>query len=287
MSRRHPTFALVTGCGQGGIGEALVREYAKHNMHPIATILPSESSVHLAEADITWFYLDVTSEESIVALKKSVQDLTGGQLDILVNNAGILYTMPAVDTDVGSVQHMFDVNVFGPMRMVRHFHGMLITARGTIVNIGSIGGVVPYVYNSAYNASKAALHHWSNTLRVEMSPFHVKVLTIILGEVGTNILKGDRDRQLPKESYFSPLAAEFQQHVQRTPLAPDRFEYAQNIVSQSLRASPPIWFWYGPATRFIRLLDIFAPRRTWDYLLWGIFNLKKLKLSMEHRHGTG
>ncbi|PHH90749.1 hypothetical protein CDD83_2745 [Cordyceps sp. RAO-2017] len=69
---------------------------------------------------------------------------------------------------------MFDVNLFGPMQMVHHFHDMIIRAAGTIVNIGSIGGVVP----ASYNASKAALHHWSNTLRLEMSPFNVKVITV-------------------------------------------------------------------------------------------------------------
>ena len=56
------------------------------------------------------------------------------------------YTMTAIDTDVDAVRRMFEVNVFGPMRMVHHFHGMLIQAAGTIVNIGSIGGVVPYMY---------------------------------------------------------------------------------------------------------------------------------------------
>ena len=54
--------------------------------------------------------------------------------------------MPAIDTDVASVQRMFDVNLFGPMRMVHHFHDLLIEAAGTIVNIGSIGGISPYVY---------------------------------------------------------------------------------------------------------------------------------------------
>lgn len=78
--------------------------------------------------------------------------------------------MPAIDTDVTEVQRMFDVNVFGPMRMVHHFHDMLIRSAGTIVNIGSVGGIVPYVYGASYNATKAALQHWSNTLRVEMAP---------------------------------------------------------------------------------------------------------------------
>lgn len=104
--------------------------------------------------------------------------------------------MTGIDTDVKAVQKMFDVNVFGPMRMVRTFHPFLIGAQGTIVNIGSVGGIVPYVYGCAsnsshdcariktvenrplilvlcaasYNATKAALHHWGNTLRVEMAP---------------------------------------------------------------------------------------------------------------------
>jgi 1-acylglycerone phosphate reductase len=78
--------------------------------------------------------------------------------------------MTAIDTDVAAVQRMFDVNLFGPMRMVHHFHDMLIKSEGVIVNIGSIGGVIPYLYGASYNATKAGLAHWSNTLRIEMSP---------------------------------------------------------------------------------------------------------------------
>lgn len=54
--------------------------------------------------------------------------------------------MPAIDTNVKAVQHMFNVNVFGPMRMVHHFHDMLIRSSGTIMNMSSIGAVIPYVF---------------------------------------------------------------------------------------------------------------------------------------------
>ena len=54
--------------------------------------------------------------------------------------------MPAIDTDAEMVQKMFDVNVFGPIRMVHVFHPLLIKSQGTIVNIGSVGGLVPYMY---------------------------------------------------------------------------------------------------------------------------------------------
>lgn len=163
--------------------------------------------------------------------------------------------MTAVDTDVKQVEKMFAVNVFGPMRMVNVFHHELIASKGKVVNISSIGGICPYLYGAAYNASKAALIHWGNTLRVEMLPFEcvptlifgtnanghsrVKVVNIISGEVGTNILKNDFNRKLPEgidllratsdgfkppliqitntDSVYSPMADAFQAHVKRTP----------------------------------------------------------------------
>ncbi|KAI0430784.1 hypothetical protein F5Y09DRAFT_306868 [Xylaria sp. FL1042] len=279
---KNQKFALVTGCGKGGIGEALVKEYTKRGVHAIATVLPNESHDHLTQAGITWFPLDVTIEESVIDLKKNILAIAGDCLDILVNNAGICYTMTAIDTDVESVKRMFNVNVFGPMQLVHNFHDMIIKACGTIVNIGSIGGVVPYMYGASYNASKAALQHWSNTLRLEMSPFNVKVITVISGEVGTNILKNDVHRKLPEGSYYSPLAEEFKKHVQRTPKATDRFEYAANVVAQSLKSSPSAWFWYGGSSGIIRFFDMFAPRTFWDFFFYRDFNLEKVRTA--HRN---
>ncbi|KAI1125348.1 hypothetical protein F5Y10DRAFT_247213 [Nemania abortiva] len=275
---REKKFALVTGCGRGGIGEALVTEYTRRGVHAIATVLPNEASDHLSEKGITFFPLDVTVEKSIENLEASVKELTGGYLDILVNCAGIAYTMTAIDTDVSAVQRMFDINLFGPMRMVRTFHSMIIQAKGTIANIGSIGGIIPFVYGASYNASKAALHHWGNTLRVEMAPFDVKVITVISGEVSTNILKSDAHRTLPEGSYYSPLSENFQKHVTRTPPgATDRFKYATNVVAQTLVSSPSAWYWYGSFTTLTRFYDTFAWRTIWDGIMWRIFDLAKLK----------
>ena len=58
--------------------------------------------------------------------------------------------MTAADSEVHEVEKMFAVNVFGPMRMVRFFHRMLVAAKGNIVNIGSVGGIVPYIYGGTH-----------------------------------------------------------------------------------------------------------------------------------------
>lgn len=274
MSER---YVLVTGCGPGGIGEALVLEFQRRGLTVIATLLPDEAREELELNDIICLDLDVTSAESVQMLRKTVDKLTGGRLDVLVNNAGICYTMTAIDTDVKKVQAMFDVNVFGPMRMVHEFHPLLVKAQGTIVNIGSVGGLVPYTYGSSYNASKAALHHWGDTVRVEMAPLDVKVLTIISGNIGTNILKHDAHRTLPPNSYYSPLASEFQEHVRRKPKTTHRSTYAKNVVSQCLKTSPPAWFWFGETTTLVRLVDTIGFRTLWDIILWPVFNLGKLR----------
>lgn len=124
----------------------------------------------------------------MLTIPRGICKFKNGKCNHKLSQFEIGYTMTAIDTDVNAVQKMFDVNVFGPMRMVHHFHDALIKSTGTIVNIGSIGGIIPYVYGcesccpwslkslvhlnlASYNASKAALHHWSSTLRVEMAPF--------------------------------------------------------------------------------------------------------------------
>jgi 1-acylglycerone phosphate reductase len=70
---------------------------------------------------------------------------------------------------------------------------------------------------ASYNATKAALHHWGNTLRVEMKPLGVTVVNIISGEIGTNILKRDQGRKLPAGSFYEPLQEDFSKHCNRTP----------------------------------------------------------------------
>jgi NAD(P)-dependent dehydrogenase (short-subunit alcohol dehydrogenase family) len=54
--------------------------------------------------------------------------------------------MTAIDTDVKQVERMFNVNVFGPMRMLARFHPSLVNAKGLMINIGSVGGIVPFTY---------------------------------------------------------------------------------------------------------------------------------------------
>ncbi|KAL4942699.1 hypothetical protein BDV06DRAFT_211603 [Aspergillus oleicola] len=272
QKQNHTPSVLITGCGKGGIGHALAVEFQRKGHLVFTTLLPHEPHDHLTGIGITAVSADVTSDLDMKSLRDLISKETGGQLDFL--NIG--YTMTAIDTDVKEVEKMFAVNVFGPMRMVHVFHPLLIRAQGKVVNIGSVGGIVPYVYGSSYNAGKAALHHWGNTLRVELKPFGVDVVNIISGEIGTNILKRDRGRQLPKDSFYAPLAEEFENHVGRTPKTTPPHQYARAVVAEVTKQNPRIWFWTGATSSLVWFGDTLLPRWIWDWLFTREFQLGRL-----------
>jgi 1-acylglycerone phosphate reductase len=85
------------------------------------------------------------------------------------------YSLPATDITMNQVRKLFDVNVFGVMNMCQTFVPLLRASTylsgARILNIGSVVGIMPAPFEAAYNASKAAIHSYGDTLRVELEPF--------------------------------------------------------------------------------------------------------------------
>lgn len=141
-----PKSILITGCSRGGIGAALALNLAKAGHHVFATArtpskIPEELSVL---SNVTVVPLDVTSASSIAqAVKAVAEDHHGpGRLDVLVNNSGVAYSMPILDMDVDKAQRLYDTNVWGPVRCVQAFSGLLIASRGRVVNVSTVGAVL-------------------------------------------------------------------------------------------------------------------------------------------------
>lgn len=97
------------------------------------------------------------------------------------------YQSPAVENSLNRTKALFDVNIFGVMAMTQEFTPFLVASNqrqpsgseaARIVMIGSLAAVCPTPFYSAYNASKAALLQYSNTLRIELEPFGIRVITV-------------------------------------------------------------------------------------------------------------
>ncbi|KAH7025361.1 short chain dehydrogenase/reductase [Macrophomina phaseolina] len=292
MAREVPRYVLITGCSPGGIGFALAQEFAKKGFTIIATARSSAAldalqTCPFAESVIP-FELDVTSADSISRLRRAVEALlatAGGALAFLVNNAGMSYSMPALHLDDARTAQVFETNTFGAMRMCTAFAPLMIASGrgGTIVQIGSVAGIVPYVFGSAYNASKAALHAYSDTLRLELAPFGVAVVVACTGGVRSNI--SARPRSIPASPSFYPKAVReafsAQRYSQAGGMSAER--YAESLVRQLLarrgRGPRSGWIWEGGKAWAVWALHTFFPRLVMDVIFSRMYGLSKMERS--------
>ncbi|KAH9206255.1 hypothetical protein DL95DRAFT_528489 [Leptodontidium sp. 2 PMI_412] len=269
---------LITGCSPGGIGHALAREFHAKGLHVIATARTKEAIQDLEAMGMSTLGLEVTSKESIAEARMQVEKLTGGKLDILVNNAGRNCTLPALEVDLDDARACFETNLFAIIALTQSFIPFLIASKGLILNIGSVAAIVPYVFGSVYNASKAALHSYSQTLRLELEPFDVRVLVVITGGVQSRIAR--TERVLSEDSLYLDISGDFQRrvkHSQDGAMATD--VYARGVVSEALKPAWRMkkWLWRGNKSVLVWFVDTWLGRWAFDWVLPGMFGLRRLK----------
>ncbi|TVY27965.1 NADPH-dependent 1-acyldihydroxyacetone phosphate reductase [Lachnellula hyalina] len=252
---------LITGCAPGGIGNAMAREFHSKGLHVIATARNLGQITDLSEMGMSTLALDVTDSASIEAAKVDVEALTGGGLDILVNNAGRNLTLPALDVPLDEARHTFETNFFSIIALTQTFTPLLISSSPSLIlNIGSVAAIVPYAFGSVYGASKAALHSWSNTLRVELEPYGVRVMVVVTGGVRSRIAR--THRELPEGSLYMDVEKEFQRRLTHSQEgAMDAGVYAERVVREALRECPKKWFWEGNRARLIRMFGLVRLKR--------------------------
>ncbi len=86
--------------------------------------------------------------------------------------------MPLLDVDLSEARKVFDTNVFGLLATTQSFAPLLLATKGKVVNISSVAQFVPVPWLGIYNTSKAAVAMMSDTLRLELAPFGVRVINV-------------------------------------------------------------------------------------------------------------
>jgi NAD(P)-dependent dehydrogenase (short-subunit alcohol dehydrogenase family) len=184
---------LVTGA-TAGIGRFLSLDLARRGHRVFATGRRADALESLKkEAEeqgikIVPVVLDVTDESTIEAAAKTVHEACGGALDVLINNAGYGQAGPLAEMDDKTLRRQFDTNVFGVMSVTRAFLPLMMHQRaGTIINVSSTGGLLTAPMMGAYHASKYALEAMSDALRMELSPFGIRVVVVEPGPIKSEI----------------------------------------------------------------------------------------------------
>jgi 3-oxoacyl-[acyl-carrier protein] reductase len=190
--------ALVTGGGRG-IGANIARELAAAGAHVTVTgRTPEEVEAVAQEAGGRALVGDVSRREDVQRWFSEV-----GVPDVLVNNAGIAPDEDAAwEIDVDEWWHVFEVNVLGVFLCCRAaIPKMLEGGRGRIVNVASGAAYLPGSKSTAYSASKAAVHRFSETLANQLEGRGVYVFSISPGLVRTRMTEdfGDNAPWTPPE----------------------------------------------------------------------------------------
>ena len=195
-------LAVVTG-GSGDIGRAICEALAAAGADVIVTYLGDQDRAE-ASAEIvrgagrtaSLLQLDQRDEASVDAAAAVVAQ--HGRCDVLVNNAAWNIGIPFRDLatlDSATWDRVQETNLRGPFLLTRALAGLLQAGSGgRVVNIASVGGLLPGSSSIAYSCSKAALIHLTHCLAVALSP------TVSVNCVAPGLVEGTRmAARLPDE----------------------------------------------------------------------------------------
>lgn len=182
-----------------------------------------------------------------------------------------MYEAPAIEADPARVRSLFDTNVFGLMEVVTAFTPLLLASVSpnytpTIINVASVLARLPSPFSSAYNATKAAVVAYSDTLRLEVLPLGLKVVTLHMGEVSTPLMATD-NINFGAESIYRDAEEGVKQrtttHLDKT-MPPQ--EFARQVVSEIVSGKQS-FLWKGTNAFLVWLLNAVGPRTVFDSTL--------------------
>ena len=176
--------------------------------------------------------LDVTVQEQVDAAVETVRK--GGRgLHGLVNNAGVGSGGPLIEQDESDIRWLFDVNVFGVIKVTQAFAPLIIESKGRITTIGSISGIGTWIGGGDYTMSKHAIEAFSDTLVLEMARFDVKASVIQPGNYKSNIVKSivARQDEFTEQQKNSPYFEDIYKNTFEGPVDRSQFKDPDDVTA--------------------------------------------------------
>jgi NAD(P)-dependent dehydrogenase (short-subunit alcohol dehydrogenase family) len=197
---------LVTGASRG-IGRATSLRLARSGWTVIAGVRREQDAEDLLSAHpgrISSVTLDVTDESRLAALDAVLP----GQLDAVVNNAGIVVAGPLEAVPPAELRRQLEVNVVGQAAVTQAVLPRLRASRGRIVFVSSLSGRVATPMFGPYNASKFALEGMADALRMELSPWRIRVSLVEPAQTDTDLWRRAEDDLEESLASLSPAHRE-------------------------------------------------------------------------------
>jgi len=179
---------VITGASSG-IGRACVKQMNRSGWQVFAAVRKAADAEKLrteSGVGVLPIIMDVEDDASIAAAAEKIGSQLGGHgLDGLVNCAGIGMVRPVEYATLDDLRKIFEINVFGQLAVTQSLSHLLKKNRGRIVNVTSVGVNIAIPFGGLLNASKSAFAMLSDSLRLELHPFGVRVIAVEPGAIAT------------------------------------------------------------------------------------------------------
>lgn len=275
---------LVTGCSKGGMGHALALAFADRRCRVVASSRSLSSMEGMDEhPGVELLELDILSESSVSNGVAAVME-RWKRIDILVNNAGVHCVAPVAELPISLLESTFNTNVYGALRLIQAVvPDMIGRGEGKIVNIGSVTAFASGPWVGGYGASKAALHALSDSLRVELKPFGVRVVTVAPCAIKSNL--GANSSTIYKSfhnwKFYKPWESAIKARTIASQLtkSTNPQDFANTVVEVILQKNAPPNFTTGYMSGLYAML-YYLPLHFRDWIMksyFGVHDLPKIK----------
>lgn len=214
MTDLSSLHVLITGASSG-IGRATAELLAQRRARLILVARREdrlseikEQCLKLGAGSVICKSFDVTQVDKISSTFESLQP------DVLINNAGLaLGKAPFEECSYSDMDQMLNTNVRGLLHLTKFFlPSIKSSSNGHIVNISSVAGHWTYPSGHVYNATKYAVHGFSEALRLDLAGTRVRVTEIAPGRVETEFsdvrFKGDKTKAKAEYEGYEALTAQ-------------------------------------------------------------------------------
>lgn len=263
---------LITGASSG-LGHTTARYLAckGHTVYGTSRYPQKYSGI----IDFKLLKMDVTCEKSI---KKCVDQViqSDEKIDVLICNAGLGMVGPLEMVEQKSIETLFQTNVIGVLSVIQEvLPHMRKRGNGFVLNISSIAGYMGLPYRGIYSATKSALDKLTESLRLEVAEFGIKVSTLAPGSFATPItnrrISVEVDQSSPYHNSFRRIHKQIDQDVNQ---GGDPQDVAKKIYRIIQRKKPKVHYRVGlPLQRFSIFLKDILPGKTYERLLKNHYKL--------------
>lgn len=206
-------ISIITGAG-AGIGQSTAFRFAEEGSRLVLADINSADVDNTAReiasrgCEVVAVSGDISKEEDARRISEVAVERFGG-IEILVNNAANFTTFSVETATVEQWQTVLGVNVIGTALVAKHaIPHLKKRGKGSIVNVGSMSGIIAQPNMATYNSSKAAIHTMTRCMALDLAPFNIRVNTICPGCVLTSATEREWIKLgMTREEWISDRAA--------------------------------------------------------------------------------